>query len=169
MELLPHGSLMTLLRARTIVFEATICRWLVDALHGLVALKDRNLIHTDIKPENLLITAGGRLKVADFGCAHASCTLAGFNRSASEFQGTDRYSAPETFLAPDIAPFANANLDTWSLGVAFYEFISGKLPWRSAPEHCLSDIEREYTAAGHDYIATKCCTRLEARNFPISI
>ncbi|TXT38443.1 MAG: serine/threonine protein kinase bacterial [Planctomycetota bacterium] len=98
-----------------------------DALR--VAHQDHNVIHRDIKPDNVLVTKKGVVKVADFGLAKAigegdeeemSLTQSGTGL------GTPLYMAPEQ--ARD-AKSADKRTDIYALGVTLYYFVTGKLPF----------------------------------------
>lgn len=88
---------------------------------------DEGIIHRDIKPENILIDMKGRAKIADFGLAkllgqdQPDFTLTGTN----QIMGTPRYMAPEQIEATrDV----DHRADIYSLGVVFYEMLTGELP-----------------------------------------
>ena len=81
------------------------------------------LIHRDIKPDNLLIAADGRVKIADFGIAR----LAGQNpfTVAGQVMGTVQYISPEQVSGRPVTPAS----DIYSLGVVAYEALAGRLPF----------------------------------------
>ena len=86
---------------------------------------DRGVVHRDIKPENLLLDKAGRIKIADFGIARmvGAAPLAADDRAA----GTPHYVAPEQRAKPQQA---DHRADIYSLGVVFYEMLTGELPAR---------------------------------------
>jgi serine/threonine-protein kinase len=82
------------------------------------------VIHRDLKPSNILVTPEGTTKVMDFGIAHqASVTAAKQTRTQS--WGTPPYMAPEQELGS-----VSRESDLFSLGVCFYEMVTGRLPYR---------------------------------------
>jgi len=100
----------------------TVC---AEVGSGLNALHENELIHRDVKPENILFDeqAGGLPKVTDFGLAVAD------DRAADELAraGTPAYMAPEQVEgASDLDPRA----DLYALGVMLYELLSGEPAWR---------------------------------------
>jgi hypothetical protein len=88
---------------------------------------DEGIVHRDIKPENILVDKQGRVKIADFGLAKllgkapADLTLTGANQA----MGTLHYMAPEQMQG---AASVDHRADIYSLGVVFYEMLTGQLP-----------------------------------------
>jgi hypothetical protein len=87
---------------------------------------DAGVVHRDIKPENILLDAKGRVKIADFGLAKLS-GAAGPNPLTHTHQvmGTVHYMAPEQWEKP---AEVDHRADIYSLGVVFYELLTGELP-----------------------------------------
>jgi serine/threonine protein kinase len=87
---------------------------------------DEGVLHRDIKPENILLDTKGRLKIADFGIAKfmGSDGHTGLTFTGSKL-GTPHYMAPEQVESPaDV----DHRADIYSLGVVFYEMLTGELP-----------------------------------------
>jgi serine/threonine protein kinase len=106
-------------------------RTLVEQIaHGLQAFHRLEMVHQDLKPENIIIDETGTVKLIDFG----STRVAGFTEIAtpvehSNLLGTKNYSAPEY---ADNRPGSNRS-DIYSLGVITYEMLTGKLPYGEMP------------------------------------
>ena len=133
MEFVDGVNLRQLLRARKFTPEEAlaIVPPLCDALQFA---HDRGIVHRDIKPENLLLDKAGRVKVADFGIAKMLGTAngagsggetAGTETATQAAVGTPSYSAPEQKSDPQRV---DSRADIYSLGVVFYEMLTGELP-----------------------------------------
>jgi protein kinase-like protein len=124
MEYLERGSLRPLMQ--DLAF-AQIAGVLEGLLAGLANAHDRGVVHRDVKPENLLITNDGRVKIADFGIAKAT----GRAQSATALTahgttiGTPSYMAPEQALAEPVGPWT----DLYAAGIIAFELLAGRLPF----------------------------------------
>ncbi len=131
MEYVDGVNLRQLLRARKFTPEEalSIVPPVCDALQFA---HDRGIVHRDIKPENLLLDKTGRVKVADFGIAKmlggadGGLAESGVSENATQSaDGTPGYSAPEQKTHPQQV---DSRADIYSLGVVFYEMLTGELP-----------------------------------------
>jgi serine/threonine protein kinase len=85
------------------------------------------VIHRDIKPANMLLDAKGRLKITDFGIVKVLGEQTEFEMTQSGFQpGTVEYMSPEQLLGNQV----DKGTDLYSLGVTFYEMLTGRLPFQ---------------------------------------
>jgi len=96
---------------------------MAGVLDGLAAAHASGIVHRDVKPENVLVTADGRLKVADFGLARA-LSAAGHTRSGLLI-GTVAYVPPEQVTGGPTGPAG----DVYSAGVMLFELLTGRLPF----------------------------------------
>ncbi len=97
-----------------------ILRVMLDVADGLSAMHARGLIHRDIKPDNVLVTADGGAKITDFGLVRAPQVHAG------AMVGTPAYMSPEQLFARP----ADARSDQFSFMVTLFEALSGARPYR---------------------------------------
>ncbi|MCA9531045.1 MAG: serine/threonine protein kinase, partial [Myxococcales bacterium] len=117
-EYVPGPTLKDVLRERGPFGPEQAVRWVEDAAAGLAAAHAHGIIHRDVKPENLLLTPEGRVKLADFGVARLpNAALTG----AGQFLGTPCYAAPETLTTGEVGPES----DLFSLAAVLYEILSG--------------------------------------------
>eukprot|EP00879_Flechtneria_rotunda_P011490 GHRR01012003.1.p1 GENE.GHRR01012003.1~~GHRR01012003.1.p1 ORF type:complete len:620 (+),score=143.61 GHRR01012003.1:839-2698(+) len=96
-----------------------------QAVAGLEYLHYHKVVHGDIKPENLLVSANGELKISDFGCSR----MADGQSNAQRLSGTPAFTAPELVNGNAADPFA---ADVWALGACLYCFIFGQLPFQGS-------------------------------------
>ncbi|HHX76874.1 MAG TPA: Stk1 family PASTA domain-containing Ser/Thr kinase [Firmicutes bacterium] len=102
--------------SRAVSFARQIC----DALHDA---HRHNIIHRDIKPQNILITRDGRVKVTDFGIARAVTTAT--ITYTSSVMGSVHYFSPEQAQGG----VAKEKSDLYSVGIVLYEMLTGKVPF----------------------------------------
>lgn len=97
-------------------------KFFIKLAKGLLDLHNYNIIHRDLKPSNIIITNNENLKILDFGLA----SLRMDHDTARS--GTFHYMAPEVFTKDEI----DWRSDLYSVGVIFYEILTGKLPYSQA-------------------------------------
>ncbi|GLX35316.1 hypothetical protein Sros01_13890 [Streptomyces roseochromogenus] len=94
---------------------------------ALAAAHERAVVHRDLKPGNLFLLPGGRLKICDFGIAHSADATAGWTVTGRMF-GTPPYMAPEQWRGEHV----DARCDLYALGCVLYALLSGEPPFGSA-------------------------------------
>ncbi len=102
--------------------EAALRSCLPQLAEGLTALHKRNLLHRDVKPSNVLITADGRVVLLDFGLVRAFGDEA---QGAVSLAGTPNYMSPEQISG---APIGEAS-DWYAVGVMLYQSLTGRVPF----------------------------------------
>ncbi|AQK63441.1 mitogen-activated protein kinase kinase 9 [Zea mays] len=126
LELVDGGSLDAVSRRRGAFAEAALAEVAAQALSGLAYLHARRVVHLDVKPSNLLATAAGEIKVADFGIARV---LSRSGDHCTSYVGTAAYMSPERF-DPEAhgGHYDPCAADVWSLGVTVLELLMGRYP-----------------------------------------
>ena len=119
----------------------TLTQWLIDnpkpdletvrgiieqISKGLLAFHRKDMLHQDLRPENIMIDTTGTVKIIDFGSTRVAgiVEMSGMNNQ-QPLLGTAQYSAPEYFLGEN----GTSASDIFSLGVIAYQMLSGKLPY----------------------------------------
>jgi serine/threonine-protein kinase len=108
--------------------RAARVRLVLDVARALGHAHARGVVHRDVKPDNVLVHADGRARLADFGLAAAQ-GQARITRSGAMI-GTPQFMSPEQFAGKrdDIGPAS----DVWATGVVLYQALTGELPFRGA-------------------------------------
>lgn len=94
----------------------------IQIASGLRAAHEHHIIHRDIKPQNILVSDSGTIKVTDFGIARAAT---GDDTISSSAMGSVRYLSPEQARGG----YADERSDIYSLGITIYEMATGKVPF----------------------------------------
>jgi serine/threonine protein kinase len=117
-----------------------LCAFLEEA-HGFETVLDdgkpyRSLLHGDLKPRNIRITADGQVKVCDFGIAKARTLLS--RKVPRNDYGSLPYLPPERLEEPPSG--MDEYTDLWALGVLLYEMVSGRLPFQANTRTALETL-----------------------------
>jgi eukaryotic-like serine/threonine-protein kinase len=123
MELVSGGTLRDLLRERGPLPVPMAMSVLEPVLSALASAHRAGLVHRDVKPENVLIGAGGTVKVADFGLVRAIATAS--TTSDSTILGTVAYLSPEQVATGA----ADMRSDVYAAGIVCYEMLTGVPPY----------------------------------------
>jgi serine/threonine protein kinase len=103
---------------------ADCVRYLLDVAAGLHHASGRGVVHRDVKPSNIVITAGGRAKLIDMGLARSAAVNGGVTQSGTTL-GTFDYISPEQAIDPRTA---DVRSDIYSLGCTCYHAVTGRPP-----------------------------------------
>src|ERR1700709_2316317 len=123
MELVEGGTLRELLVERGPMPPHAVAAVLAPVLGGLAAAHHEGLVHRDVKPENVLISDEGDVKIADFGLVRAVAEAK--ITSTSVILGTAAYLSPEQVSTGD----ASSRSDVYAVGILTYELLTGDTPF----------------------------------------
>ncbi len=93
----------------------------IQVARGIEAAHSKDIIHRDIKPQNIIISTEGKVKVTDFGIARAISS----NTISAEVMGSVHYASPEQARNG----FVDGRSDIYSLGIVMYEMVTGRVPF----------------------------------------
>jgi beta-lactam-binding protein with PASTA domain len=122
MELVDGQTLKQLIQQRGPAGAGAATDLAIEILKALRYAHKRGIVHRDIKPQNVLLDEEGRLKVADFGIAHAG---ASDMTETGAIVGTVQYVSPEQAQGLPVSPRS----DLYSVGVVLYELLTGRVPF----------------------------------------
>jgi serine/threonine-protein kinase len=138
MEFVPGVDLKTLMKGRGSFAIEEAIDLITQACAGLGYAHRAGLVHCDVKPQNMLVTPDRRLKVVDFGIARALATISPDERTDVVW-GSPQYFSPEQAAGSAPSPAS----DVYSLGVIFYEMLTGRLPFIASTPQELARLHRE--------------------------
>jgi serine/threonine-protein kinase len=135
---------------------------------GIEAAHNNHIIHRDIKPQNIIISKDGKVKVTDFGIAKAATS----NTITSNVMGSVHYTSPEQARGG----YSDEKSDIYSLGITMFEMLTGRVPFNGettvaiAIKHIQEEMPspREYVAEiplAVEAIVMKCCEKAPDRRY----
>lgn len=135
---------------------------------GIEAAHNNHIIHRDIKPQNIIISKEGKVKVTDFGIAKAATS----NTISSNVMGSVHYTSPEQARGG----YSDARSDIYSLGITIFEMLTGHVPFNGettvaiAIKHIQEDFPspREFVPeipVSVEQIVYKCCQKSPDRRY----
>jgi serine/threonine protein kinase len=130
MELVDGSTLEQVLRERRPTIEESI-RYTRQALEALAYAHEMGVVHRDLKPANMILTAKGQVKLTDFGIARED----GDSRltKTGTALGSLAYMSPEQIQRGNV----DGRSDLYSLGITFYELLTGQLPFNAESEFAI--------------------------------
>ena len=160
MELAQKGPLVTL-NEKTGIFcinsnyrndiydEKLMKKWILDIAKGLKFLHENNIVHRDIKSDNILIDKNGNIKIADFGC---SIKLKNNQPDLfSKTEGNMYFFPPEFVDGKSKKQFGYKPVDIWAFGVSMYTCIFKSLPFLPENRENIVELFKEIREAKIDY------------------
>lgn len=153
-------------KARLSVKEAVSIA--IQVSMGIEAAHNNHIIHRDIKPQNIIISKEGKVKVTDFGIAKAATS----NTITSNVMGSVHYTSPEQARGG----YSDEKSDIYSLGITLYEMLTGRVPFNGettvaiAIKHIQEEMPspRDYIPeipVSVEQIVFKCCQKSPDRRY----
>lgn len=153
-------------KARLSVKEAVSIA--IQVSMGLEAAHNNHIIHRDIKPQNIIISKEGKVKVTDFGIAKAATS----NTITSNVMGSVHYTSPEQARGG----YSDEKSDIYSLGITMFEMLTGRVPFNGettvaiAIKHIQEEMPspRDYVPEipiSVEQIVCKCCQKSPDRRY----
>lgn len=153
-------------KARLSVKEAVSIA--IQVSMGIEAAHNNHIIHRDIKPQNIIISKEGKVKVTDFGIAKAATS----NTITSNVMGSVHYTSPEQARGG----YSDEKSDIYSLGITLFEMLTGRVPFNGettvaiAIKHIQEEMPspREYISeipVCIEQIVFKCCQKSPDRRY----
>ncbi len=135
---------------------------------GIEAAHNNHIIHRDIKPQNIIISKEGKVKVTDFGIAKAATS----NTITSNVMGSVHYTSPEQARGG----YSDEKSDIYSLGITMFEMLTGRLPFNGETTVAIAikHIQEEMPSVqefvpeipyGVEQIVLKCCQKSPDRRY----
>lgn len=132
-EYIEGTDLATYARSRDHLETRAVLELVIQALQGLKAVHDAGIVHRDISPENIMVSAvpsGLAVKLIDLGIAKSE-SADGSLTSTGVFVGKWRYASPEQIGLLEPGETIDGRADIFSMGVVLYELLSGQLPFQA--------------------------------------
>ncbi len=140
----------------------------IQVCMGIEAAHNNHIIHRDIKPQNIIISKEGKVKVTDFGIAKAATS----NTITSNVMGSVHYTSPEQARGG----YSDEKSDVYSLGITMFEMLTGRVPFNGettvaiAIKHIQEEMlsPREYVSeipVSVEQIVFKCCQKSPDRRY----
>ena len=132
LEYCPNGSLSQVIKKGLLNSHDILVAYMKQITEALCYCHSQNIVHRDIKPQNILIDVSGRPKIIDFGIS----MRVNPGDEVEVFSGSPPYLAPEVLIEQSHDPY---KADVWSLGVTFYCMAVGHLPWPDNQEKVMHE------------------------------
>lgn len=153
-------------KARLSVKEAVSIA--IQVSMGIEAAHNNHIIHRDIKPQNIIISKEGKVKVTDFGIAKAATS----NTITSNVMGSVHYTSPEQARGG----YSDEKSDIYSLGVTMFEMLTGRVPFNGETTVAIAikHIQEEFPSPREyvpeipvcvEQIVLKCCQKSPDRRY----
>jgi serine/threonine-protein kinase len=172
MEYVESSNLKQLYLRNDPLLDTALLQILIDMATALEHVHDSGYMHLDFKPENILVTRNGHVRLVDFDLAQPKPDQP---KKQWKYPGTPAYMAPEQLLRKPI----DHRADIWAFGVAAYELLTRRRPFpgETGEEVLRKQVDRNYTLTpprsynehitpGLEKLVLKCLERDPDRRYP---
>ncbi|DAZ96454.1 TPA: hypothetical protein N0F65_006500 [Lagenidium giganteum] len=164
-ELVEGGELFDHLMTTGVFAESKAKQLVQQVCHALSYMHSRNVVHADIKPENILIADDAadqmQIRLIDFGVAYREHDILERLRSVHDGLGTVAYAAPEFITMQE----SGCAVDMWALGVVLYVILAGRHPFDVTNDATDAQLKERILAGQFDMDAlNECGVSDEARD-----
>eukprot|EP00397_Hematodinium_sp_SG-2012_P007330 GEMP01007374.1.p1 GENE.GEMP01007374.1~~GEMP01007374.1.p1 ORF type:complete len:489 (-),score=90.95 GEMP01007374.1:1569-3035(-) len=152
LEYCPHGDLKKQIETHYDKFtEERVGTWFAELLSAVQYCHGKNIIHRDIKSQNVFITKDGSLRLGDFGLCRRQRNN-GPRKTFLSHAGTDCYMAPEVLASSQVGKAA----DMWGIGCVLFELLTRKFMWKLngvlgvmvlIDKHVVDNLLKQYNVA----------------------
>ncbi|XP_053308999.1 testis-specific serine/threonine-protein kinase 1-like [Spea bombifrons] len=156
MELAVHGDLLDFIKEKGPLSEELACRMFRQLVSAVKYCHDLDIVHRDLKCENLLLDKDFNIKLSDFGFArHLARNSSGKIILSKTFCGSPAYAAPEILQG---IPYQPKVYDIWSLGVTLYIMVCGVMPYDDSNIKRMLRLQKEHRLEfpRSKHISSKC-------------
>lgn len=169
MELVEGITLKDYITKKGVLSPKEVISIAIQVANGIEAAHLHNIVHRDIKPQNIMISKEGKVKVTDFGIAKATSS----NTISTNALGSVHYTSPEQARGG----FSDFKSDIYSLGITMYEMVTGHLPFDgdTAVSIAIKHLQEEITPPSEyvedipfslEQIILKCTQKSADRRYP---
>ncbi len=168
MELVEGITLKKYIEKKVVLSYKEAVSIAIQVSMGIGAAHSNHIIHRDIKPQNIIISKDGKVKVTDFGIAKAATS----NTITSNVMGSVHYTSPEQARGG----YSDEKSDIYSLGITMFEMLTGRVPFNGETTVAIAikHIQEEMTSprefvpeipASVESIVLKCCQKSPDRRY----
>ena len=137
MEYCPYGDLRCFINRGGPLSDGHAREFFAHICRGVQTIHAVNIVHRDLKLENLLVDSKFRIKIADFGCARRQ-----IDKTLCTIRGSYAYGAPELVRGDN---YDGKKCDVWSMGIILFAMVTGRLPYsdKGSLKRLLSERKKE--------------------------
>uniref|UniRef100_A0A8C5QEH0 non-specific serine/threonine protein kinase n=1 Tax=Leptobrachium leishanense TaxID=445787 RepID=A0A8C5QEH0_9ANUR len=155
MELAVKGNLLDFIKKKGALTEESALKMFTQLVTAVKYCHDLNIVHRDLKCENILLDQELNIKLSDFGFGRRVPHSPGHSSLSKTFCGSSAYAAPEILQG---IPYRPKICDIWSLGVILYIMVCGSMPYNDSNIKEMLHIQKEHSVKfpGSKHLSRNC-------------